>query len=136
MIDREHIERVLKINGLAPTSPDEEIRSVLVSAKWHKDDVETALTVLRENVKTHQTRTDTLHNVFLTDERLSPEAIESLLGIDVEISSKDLKSLGHSRRRINVWQALTIGGYALVAAVAFMMLIMYWQQIGIFHPGV
>lgn len=134
MIDRTHIERILKINGLAPTAPDEEIRSVLVSAKWHKDDVETALTVLRENVKTHETRTDTLHNVFLTDERLSPEAIESLLGIDVEVSSEDLRSLKNSRRRINAWQMLTIAGYALVFALISLAALMYWLQLGFFHP--
>lgn len=136
MIDRTHIEKILKINGLAPTAADEEIRSVLVSAKWHKDDVETALTVLRENVKTHQTRTDTLHNVFLTDEKLSPEAIESLLGIEVEISSADLKTLKNSRRHINTWQILTIAGYALGFALVSLAALMYWMQIGIFHPGV
>lgn len=135
MIDRKHIERILKINGISPTAADEEIRSVLVSAKWHKDDVETALTVLRENVNTHQTRVDTLHNVFLTDKRLSPEAIKSLLGIDVEVSSEQLESLKNSRRHINVMQVLTIAGYASVLAAGSIVAVMYWQQIGFFHPG-
>jgi len=135
MIDREHIEKILKINGLSPTSADEEIRSVLISAKWHKEDVETALTVLRENINTHESRVDTLHNVFLTDRRLSPEAIESLLGIDVEIDSQELESLRESRRHISFWQVLSIIGYATLLAFGSILVIMYVQNFGVFHPS-
>lgn len=136
MIDRSHIERILRLNGLNPTAPDEEIRSVLISAKWHKDDVETALTVLRENMDTHKTRVDTLHNVFLTDKRLSPEAIQALLGINVEMNSKQLESMRQSRRHMSLWQAFSIMFYATILALTFILVIMYVQHFGVFHPGV
>lgn len=136
MIDRNHIERILRLNGLNPTAPDEEIRSVLISAKWHKDDVETALTVLRENMNTHKSHVETLHNVFLTDKRLSPEAIQSLLGINVEMNSAQLESMRESRRHMSLWQAFSIMFYATILALTFILVIMYVQHFGVFHPGV
>jgi len=135
MIDRKHIEKILKVNGLTPTAEDEEIRSILISAKWNKDDVETALTVLRENINTHDSRVDTLHNVFLTDRRLSPEAIQSLLGIDIEVSSNELASLRESRKRVSIWQIASVISCAVILAVGFVMMFMYTKHIGIFHPG-
>ena len=135
MIDRKHIEKVLKINGISETAPDEEIRSILISAKWHEDEVRTALTVLRENVDTKSTRVDTLHNVFRSDKKLSPEAISSLLGIDVEISSHDLLALRESRKNISFWQILSIIGYATILAFGSILIVMYIQNFGIFHPG-
>ena len=135
MIDRKHIEKILKVNGLTPTAEDEEIRSILISAKWNKDDVETALTVLRENINTHDSRVDTLHNVFLTDRRLSPEAIQSLLGIDIEVSSNELASLRESRKRVSIWQIASVISCAVILAVGFVVMFMYTKHIGIFHPG-
>ena len=88
MIKRDQIESILKINGVQPTSPDEEIRSVLLSARYSKDEVDTAIMVLRENTKTNKTRVDGLHKVFRSDEALSPEEISQLLGIEIELSDR------------------------------------------------
>ena len=41
MIKRDQIESILKINGVAPSSPDEQIRLVLLSARYSKDEVDT-----------------------------------------------------------------------------------------------
>lgn len=136
MIDRRHIEKILRINGLSPTAEDEEIRSVLISAKWHKDDVETALTVLRENTTTGQAHVDVLHNVFNSDARLSPEAIQSLLGIDVELTSDQVAALHGGKRTVSFWQVLSIILYATVLAFGSIILVMYIQNVGIFHPAV
>lgn len=135
MIDRGHIEQILKLNGLSATAPDEEIRSVLISARWNKEDVETAITVLRENTTTHKSRVDTLHDVFLTDKALSPEAIHSLLGIDVEVNSSELHSLRNSRRNLYRWQLLSIFLIALFLAFSSILAMMYMQELGPFHPG-
>lgn len=135
MIDRKHVEKILKVNGLTPTAEDEEIRSILISAKWNKDDVETALTVLRENINTHDSRVDTLHNVFLTDRRLTPEAIQSLLGIDIEVNANELATLRESRQRVSVWQVSSIVMAATMLAIGSVVAVMYFQHIGIFHPG-
>lgn len=135
MIDRRHIEQILRLNGLEPTSAAEEIRSVLISARWRKEDVETAITVLRENVNTHKSRVDTLHDVFLTDKRLSPEAIHSLLGIDVEVNASELETLRQSRDNAYMWQMASIFMIAVLAASGFILFMMYSQKIGFFHPG-
>ncbi len=135
MIDRTHIEQILKLNGLAPTAADEEIRSVLISARWNKEDVETAITVLRENVNTHKSRVDTLHDVFLTDKKLSPEAIHSLLGIDVQVDSKELETLRVSRRNLYHWQIFSIFVIALLIAITLILGMMYMTGFGLFHPS-
>ncbi len=135
MIDRTHIEQILKLNGLAPTAADEEIRSVLISARWNKEDVETAITVLRENINTHKSRVDTLHDVFLTDKKLSPEAIHSLLGIDVQVNSDELETLRVGRRNLFRWQILSIFIIAILIAITFILGMMYMGAFGIFHPS-
>lgn len=135
MIDRRHIEQILRLNGLTPTAADEEIRSVLISARWHREDVETAITVLRENVNTHKSRVDTLHDVFLTDKKLSPEAIHSLLGIDMEVNTSELETLRQSRRNVYMWQMISIFLIATSVAAVFILFMMYSQGIGFFYPG-
>ncbi len=135
MIDRRHIEQILRLNGLTPTAADEEIRSVLISARWHKEDVETAITVLRENTTTHKSRVDTLHDVFITDKKLSPEAIQTLLGIDVEINSSELESLRKSRQSVYIWQIISIFMIAIAIAAIMIVFMMYSQQVGIFYPS-
>lgn len=135
MIDRKHVEQILKLNGLTDTAPDEEIRSVLISARWNKEDVETAITVLRENVNTHKSRVDTLHDVFLTDKRLSPEAIHSLLGIDVQINASELETLRASRRNLYRWQIISIFILALLISAISILAMMYMNGFGFFHPS-
>ena len=134
MIDRKHIEQILKLNGLSSTAPDEEIRSVLISARWNQEDVETAITVLRENTKTHESRVDKLHDIFLADRTLTPEAIHSLLGIDVEVNSTDLDTLRSRRRSVYHWQLVSIFIFSVLIAFVSIAAMMYWQQAGPFHP--
>lgn len=136
MIGRNHIEQILKLNGLSPTAPDEEIRSVLISARWQEEDVQTAIMVLRENTKTHQSRVDRMNNVFLSDNTLSPEAIHSLLGINVEINSSELNNLRVRRQSAYNWQVASIFIFSILIAFASIAVMMYWQQVGPFHPGV
>lgn len=136
MIDRRHIEQILRLNGLSATAPDEEIRSVLISARWHKEDVETAITVLRENVNTRKSRVDTLHDVFMTDNRLSPEAIHSLLGIDIDIDPEKLQTMRRWRYGMYIWQMVSIFLIASIVAFVFILFMMYSQKIGFFYPGI
>ncbi len=134
MLERSNIEQLLRINGVDVSAPDEEIKSILISARWHKDDVETALMVLRENTKDHTTHVDTLHKVFQTDEKLNSETISALLGIDVVIpphkieSSKVHQKIGMSAGQI-IQIALVSICFALIAGIASMM----YLQIGVFH---
>ncbi len=135
MIDRGYLEKILRMNGSSATASDEEIRSVLVSARWKEDDVESAITVLRENVNTHKSRLEHLDNVFLTDKRLSPEAIHALLGIDVTVDANDISKV-RSRQQVMYWiQIVSIFVIAVMIAMVSLLGIMYNQKVGVFHPS-
>ncbi len=136
MLDRAHIEKLLKLNGVAPTAADEEIKSVLISARWHKDDVETALLILRENLNSHEAHIDTLHKVFRSDEQLDAEMISALLGVDISLTPEALKSDSQMHRaRISFGQMVQIGLVSLSASVICLLASMWYLQIGVFHTG-
>ena len=134
MLEREHIEKLLKLNGVSVTAPDEEIKSVLLSARWHKNDVETALLVLRENKISHETHVDSLHKIFSTDEHLQPETISALLGVDVSISNEDLDlRKRYSKNAIAPQQMMQIGVVSLVLSLIFVFASMWYLEMGVFH---
>jgi hypothetical protein len=134
MIDKSQIENILRANGIAPSAKDEEIRSLLLSAKWTENDVDTALMVLKENTATKATHIDTLHKVFRSDQRLSPEEITSLLGIKTTLSDYDLKSEDgqSSNQKMSVLIAVVL---SLLIAVTSVGYVMYKEKAGFFHPG-
>ena len=86
MINRKQVEAILKINGITPASPDDEIRAVLMSARYQEDEIDSAIMVLRQNVKTKEAKVQGLHKVFRSDETLKPSEISALLGIDPELT--------------------------------------------------
>ena len=132
MIRREQVESILKINGVPESAADEEIRSVLLSARYNKDEVDTAIMVLRENVTTNKTRVDGLHKVFRTNETLSPEEISQLLGIDVTLEERVVPQ---SRvRKMSVFQIIIVWMLATSIAFAGIIFYMYLHQVGFFHP--
>lgn len=134
MIKRDQIETILKINGVPPGSPDEEIRSVLLSASYSKDEVDTAIMVLRENVRTNKTRVDGLHKIFRTDESLKPDEISQLLGIEVEIDQTiNPGSKRHSLTRVHM---VIIWFLSVFLAVSGILFFMYMYKVGIFHPSI
>ncbi len=133
MFERAHIEKFLELNGVEPSAPDDEIKSVLVSARWHKDDVETALLVLRENKQSHETHVDTLRRVFRSDEHLQPETISALLGVDVNIPSDDIDHKRFSHSMMSAQQMMQIGLVSLSVSVIFVLASMWYLQMGVFH---
>ncbi len=133
MTDRRHIESILKVNGLAPTAPDEEIKSVLLSARFNKDEVDTALMILRENVKTNETRVDGLHKVFRTDGGLKPAEISKLLGIDVELT--DAESVRTNSKRFSLLELVLLSVASSLLAIVCLLMYMYSEGIGWFHPS-
>lgn len=133
MVNRDQIETILKINGVVPGSTDEIIRSVLLSARYSKDEVDTAIMVLRENTKNKTTRVDGLHKIFRTDESLRPEEISQLLGIDVDISDK-INPKGKSRD-LSTFQYVIVWAASAVLAIAGLVFYMYLHKIGLFHPA-
>lgn len=129
MIDRHIIEHMLRANGVDPSAPDETIKSVLISAKWNKDDVDTAIMVLRENEATHATRVDSVHKVFHSGDRLAPETITALLGIDVELPPERT----HQRSSgVHIFDAVSIVLLSVVLASVTVIGIMWHLSIGMF----
>jgi hypothetical protein len=133
MIDKNHIENILRANGIAPTAKDEEIRSLLLSAKWTENEVDTALMVLKENTTTKETHIDTLHKVFHSDQRLTPDEITTLLGIkatfSVENTQANTKSFSQS---LNLVIAISLSLLIAITSVGYAM---YKEQAGFFHPN-
>ncbi len=134
MISRKHVETILKINGVSPTSEDEQIRSILLSARYSKDEVDTALMVLREDTKTKVTRVDGLHKVFRTGESLRSEEIANLLGI--EVTMEDRIEERNKQRAISFAQYLSVWILSVVLAVSGILFYMYLHKVGVFHPSV
>jgi len=134
MLQKKDIETILKINGVSAAAPDEEIRSVLLSARYNKDEVDTAIMVLRENTKTHQTRVDGLHKVFRSDQALNPAEISALLGIEVEVN--EVTQLKNRKREMSMFQSAFVAFFAFGLAVAGVFSAMYIYQVGPFHPSV
>ncbi len=135
MIEKRNIESFLRINGIPPTAKDEEIRSVLISARWNKNEVDTALMVLKENIKNQTTHVDTLHKVFNSDNRLTSAEISSLLGIDVDISSSDVGDLAAQRAKVQRIQSLLVFVLSILIAIGSLGYLMYKEKAGYFNDG-
>lgn len=133
MINREQIEQILKINGSTPTSPDEEIRSVLLSARYDKNEVDSAIMILKENTKTKETSVQSLHKVFRSDQALDSKEVSYLLGIDIEAT--EISGRGRRARKFSFLQLVSVFVLSIACAVSGVLLYMYFSEIGVFHPG-
>jgi hypothetical protein len=135
MLDRTHLERVLKINGVSPTAADEEIRAVLLSARYRDDEVNMALLVLRENVETKTTRVDSLHKLIRTDQLLTAKEISTLLGIEVSVPTMGRRKEQPEATSGAAGQRLAIAVLSVVLALIGLGLAMYIQEFGVFHAS-
>lgn len=132
MINREFVERYLRANGVTPPATEDQIKEVLFSAKWHESDVDTALMVLRENPQTKRTKIQSLHKVYHSDERLEPETISALLGIDVNFEN----SGGRARRRFPYVKFIFIVAVSAAAVAGTVFIAIMWHlKMGIFYVG-
>lgn len=136
MITKNQIESILKINGISPTSSDEEIRSVLLSASFNKDEVDAAVMILRQNVVTNQTRLDGLHKVFRTDEPLSAGEVSNLLGVDISSNYAYASTPKARTRKLATTNYLLVALLSFMVAFIAMMVFMYVFEVGVFHPSV
>jgi len=134
MIDRNHIEKILKINGMSPAEPDEMIRSVLLSARYDKDEIDTALMVLREDSETKRIRVEGLHKVFRSNDSLQPKEISELLGIEVNVSHHQPVAI--EKQRVTLVSVMFVWILSVSFAVVGVILFMHMNSVGIFHPSV
>lgn len=134
MIDQQKIEALLKIQGIPPTAPVEQIRSVLMSAQYDDDEIRTAITVLRENKFDNRAHVDGLHKIYRTDNGLKPAEITALLGIDVDVSEWQVQN--HRQRGVSNVHYFVILGLILLLAIGGLTFTMYINEAGPFHPSV
>lgn len=132
MIDKKHIENILKINGLHPTAKDEEIKSILLSARYNHDEVDAAIMVLRENTVTNQTKVEGLHKIFRSDQMLNSAEISSLLGIDVDLEER--VTAGSKARELTTLSQAFLLSFSILLAIAALVIYMYISHVGLFHP--
>lgn len=137
MFERSHIEKLLKVNGVVPPASDETIKSVLLSAQWHEDDVEAAIFVLKENNENHETHVDAIHKVFRSDDRLSPDVISSMLGLEFTVPATDV-TLRRRRARgaMSASQMMTVAVSSLILSLIFVFAAMWYLEMGLFHQTV
>jgi hypothetical protein len=131
-MNRNQITTLLKINGFAETSSDEDIRAVLLSAKYSEAEVTAALVILRENNLATTTRTDGLHKIFFSDDQLKPSEIAGLLGVDINLDSP--VSPRSRNNAMPFFYFVFIWFVSVVLAVSGILFYMYINQIGLFHP--
>lgn len=133
MIQRTQIEQVLRLNGLSASAPDEEIKSVLLSARWRRDDIETAILVLRENTQNHKTHVDTLHKIFHTDQKLDANAISALLGIEMNVSANQrrITTRKNVQRKLSINNMLFMVMISLVLSLLFVFGAIWYLHMGL-----
>jgi len=130
MINKAIVEQYLKANGVSVDAPDDDIKSILFSAKWHAEDIHTALMVLRENPKTREQHVDTLQKVFHSDNRLEPETISALLGIEVNIQSAEARA--KARSSVDAQPFVIVALFALGMSGLFLLTAMWYLKTGFF----
>ncbi len=134
MIDRNQVETLLRIHGVSPKSPDEEIRTILLSAQYTEEEVGGALALLRETKDTRTSRIDGLHKLYRSDTSLLPGEVSALLGVEVEVTEVEVKN--HRTRKVSGAQNFFMLGFALLLAVGGLLYAMYSHGSGPFHPTV
>ena len=140
MYTKRHIEKILRINGLSTSASDEEIKSVFLYAKC--EDTDNIIAALRDSGTDQDRdlcgvqRPRTHCNVLLADERLRPETIKELLGIDVEVNFTEIEDARSRRQSISSLQIIGILGWSVACAGIAIMGIMWYYQIGFFNSFV
>lgn len=134
MINRTHVENVLRVNGADLGSADDIIKSVLLSARYSKDEVDAAIMVLKENPNTNEPRVDGLHKVFRTSQVLTPDEISRLLGIETRMDH--LPDIMEKKNEISTVQTMLVWFLSIFMATGGIMLYMYLYKVGLFHPSV
>lgn len=134
MIERRHLETILRINGLDATATDDSICSVLLSSRYTKEEVEEALVVLRQAPGVCNDKPNGLHKVFRSDEGLKSIEISQLLGGDLYFDKKidpDTK-----KRKVSPLQLFFVSLLSVFVAVGSMLFYMYTNEMGLFHSNI
>ena len=135
-MERNHLEQLLRANGLNADANDDDIRSMLISASYNDTEVEAALSTLKG--PKHDKQSETIQaggnkKLFRSGERLNPAEISQLLGVNVVVNEVIIAEAFN--RRLSSLQSLLLWVIcAMIFALAGMGY-MYKQKSGLFHPA-
>lgn len=132
-MNKNQLKAVLKINGYTAEASDEDIRAVLLRAKYSEAEIQKALLILREKDVSPMIRSDGLHTVFYTDSHLRPSEIAGLLGIEVNFDVGKFKQQRKNQITVSPQEAFVVIGLSLLIAISSIVIYMYINNIGIFH---
>ena len=142
MVDRQHIARILRLNGVTVDTPYAEIRSVLQKSCLSETDIalfnETSATVEsvpREKTKVPETVSKkNINSVLKTDTALKPEHVRALLGIDMHISSMCTQNMSvYKNQGVSFLQVFAIIVLSLLFGGGALLGFMWHLEIGMFH---
>lgn len=130
--DKAFIDNFLKINGVSAGASDEEIKEVLESARWSKEEIDTAILILREAVTGTGIVAVTKHDTTLFSPALdlSSKQLSRLLGVDVIVDPSVIKdpktgeliSSKRAREELTMWTIILLLSTILAFAVAWILL--------------
>lgn len=130
-MNKREIETILKINGFDTSATEDQVRAVLLSARYTEDEVNVAISTLRgPSIKAFE-KNSSLQNIFYADKRLHAGEISKLLGVDVEINTPI--SRRSSRSTVSLVQFILVWFFSVVFAVSGILFYMYINEIGLFH---
>lgn len=134
MIAKDQVIALLEIHGMSIHSSDNEIRTVLLSAQYENDEIETAIISLRTDPETadaNDIKRQGLHKIFFTDQGLRPHEVSALLGIDIEVNQITAKNIELNQRG-SFYLNLIIFGLAIFFAIGALAYGMYISGLGPF----
>lgn len=134
MITKDALEQILRVNGVTSTSSDEEIRAVLVNAKFSEQEVNSGIATLKQTVNLSEAKKEGLHKVFRTSQSLAPREISQLLGIEVSVGSK-IATPVQSTNNFSGLQYISVWVLSVAVAMTGLLTYMYMHDIGFFHPA-
>ena len=134
MVEKSHVEQLLKINGVLSDASDDEIKSVLVRARWHEKDVEQAIALLKNNLTEEAKKTDPFQTLFKNDAKLRPDLISSLLGVDITILKNDVVINKKDKvPHVSLRLLCEIIFVSIVLSCASLFAAMWYLEMGVFH---
>lgn len=135
MMNKKQLESLLKINGVPPTAPKEVIRSVLISARYTDNEIDTAITILSQETEINPAdpNANGLHKIFRSDQSLKSEEISELLGIDITVGNIEGKNI--KNRNLSTREVVIICVTSVLLALIGIIFYMYIYDAGFFHQS-
>ena len=131
MLQKGHIQSILKINGITPDSSESEVREVLSGARYNEDEINAAVTMLKNGTEPSVSNLDGLHKVFRSSDGLKPNEISNLLSIDIGIN--DLNKPQTTKSSTDLNEPIVFTFATVIISAVGLIVAMYIYNIDILH---